>query len=177
MNERLAPDAILELINLTGTVIEIQDDPDSPDGNWLDAVSNNADSVCRTSFPNPTGNPTVGAGLQEFRALVRKYNGTGTPTARIELYENGSLIRAGNENNVTGNLVISFTWNANEIATADGSLVECRVYGTKTGGSLSVRATVEVGAIEWNCEYAAAGGLSILQLAQSLGGNASVMTA
>jgi hypothetical protein len=155
--EREAPDAILELSNLAGTVSEIQDDPDNPDGNWLDASSNNSDTLCRVSFPTPAGNPKVGADLQEFRALVRKYGGTGTPTAYVSLYENGNLIRSGSPVNVTGPLVISFTWNANEISTADGSLVECRVYGTKVGGAPSVRATVEVGAIEWNCEWELAG--------------------
>lgn len=154
--ERQSPDALLDQTNLTGTVSEIQDDPDSPDGNWLDAISNNANSICRTSFPTPTGNPTVGADLQEFRVLVRKFGGTGTPTARVELYEDGVLIRAGSENNVTGNLVISFTWNANEISNADGSLVECRLYGTKIGGAPTARASVEVGAVEWNVTYSAA---------------------
>jgi len=151
--ERQAPDAILELTNLTGTVSEIQDDPDSPDGDWLDAVSNNANSVCRVSFPTPTGSPTVGTDLQEFRALVRKFGGTGTPTARIELYEDGVLVRAGSEIDITTDTVLSFKWNANELATSDGSLVECRLYGTKTGGAPAVRATVEVGAAEWNVAY------------------------
>lgn len=34
---RLAPDAILAQTNLTGAVSAIQDDPDSPDANWLTA--------------------------------------------------------------------------------------------------------------------------------------------
>ncbi|GAG93885.1 unnamed protein product, partial [marine sediment metagenome] len=88
-NERQAPDVLIDQDNLNGSVTDIQDDPDSPDTNWLTAISNNANSACRASFPAPTGNPTVGADLQEFRALVRKMGGTGTPTARIELYENG----------------------------------------------------------------------------------------
>jgi hypothetical protein len=37
--ERQSPDALLELTNLIGTVSEIQDHPDSPDGDWLDAAS------------------------------------------------------------------------------------------------------------------------------------------
>jgi hypothetical protein len=151
--ERQSPDAILELDNLSGTVSEIQDDPDSPDSNWLDASSNNSDSAVRVSFPTPTGPPTVGTDLQEFRALVRKYGGTGIPTARVELYEDGSLVRAGSDIDITTDTVLSFKWNANEISTSDGSLVECRVYGTKAGGAPSVRATVEVGAIEWNVTY------------------------
>ena len=91
--ERQAPDEILELSNLSGTVSEIQDDPDDPDSNWLDASSNNSDSVVRVSFPTTTGPPTVGSNLQEFRVLVRKYGGTGTPQGRIELYENGAFVQ------------------------------------------------------------------------------------
>jgi len=151
--ERQAPDAILELSNLSGTVSEIQDDPDDPDSNWLDASENNVDTVARVSFATPTGPPTVGSNLQEFRVLVRKYGGTGTPTARIELYEDGSLIRAGSDIDVTTEQVISFLWNANELGTSDGSLVECRVFGDAVGGAPSTRATVEVGAIEWNVTY------------------------
>ena len=62
--ERQAPDATLELTNLTGTVSEIQDDPEDPDGDWLDADSNNADSVVRVSFPTPTGPPYGGEGYK-----------------------------------------------------------------------------------------------------------------
>jgi hypothetical protein len=165
-SERLAPGALLEQTNLSGSVTDIDDDPDSPDGSWLTASDNNTDSVARVSLPSPTGDPTVGADLQEFRAQVRKVGGTGTPQARIELYENGSLVRAGTDGNVTGTTVIAFTWNANELATADGSLVECRVYGTKSGGSPSARATVEVGAIEWNVEYSEAGVIGSLSVTE-----------
>jgi len=107
--ERKAPDAILST-DLTGSVGSIQDDPDSPDANWLTTTNNNADHHARVSFPTPTGSPTVGAGLQEFRARVRKYGGTGTPQARIELWENGVFVRAGSDTGVTGSQVIAFTW-------------------------------------------------------------------
>jgi hypothetical protein len=150
--ERLAPDVILST-DLSGAVGAIQDDPDSPDGNWLTTTDNNSDHYARVSFASPTGNPQVGADMQEFRALVRKYGGTGTPTARIELWENGVLIRAGGENNVTGPAVIAFTWNANELSNPDGSQVECYVYGSKTGGSPTTRASIEIGAVEWNCQW------------------------
>lgn len=153
--ERQSPDAIVASSELAGAVTAIDDDPDSPDASWLTASSNNVATMVSVSFPTPTGNPTVGAGLQEFRAQVRKFNGTGTPQARIELWQNGVLIRAGTNTGVTSTtgVVLSFTWNANEIAVADGSQVECRVIGTQSGGSPSVRATVEVGAVEWNVTY------------------------
>lgn len=154
--ERLAPDAILELVELSGVVGDIQDDPDSPDGNWLVASGNNVNTAVRVSFDTPTGDPTVGVDLQEFRALVRQYDEgqIGTPNARIELWEDGVLIRAGSDTPVPdGGIVLSLPWNANEIATGDGSLVECKVVGTKAGGGPSTRNTVEVGAIEWNVDY------------------------
>lgn len=154
--ERQSPDTILIMTELTGVVSDIQDDPDNPDGNWLAATGNNTNTDVRTSFPTPTGNPTVGTDLQEFRILVRQYDEgqSGTPDARIELWENGILIRAGSDTAVPqGGIVLSFTWNANELATPDGSLVECKVVGTKTGGSPAKRNTVEVGAVEWNVAY------------------------
>lgn len=155
--ERQSPDAILAITNLTpNDVTYIQDDPDSPDGNWLVAIGVLVNTDVRVSFPTPSGNPTVGADLQEFRALVRQFDEaqTGTPTARIELWENGTLIRAGAETDVPkGGIVLSFTWNANEIGTADGSLVECMVVGTKIGGPAGARNTVDVGAVEWNVDY------------------------
>jgi len=154
--ERQSPDVILELANLTpNNVAYIQDDPDAPDGNWLTAIANNTASICRTSFPTPTGNPTQGAGLQEFKCWVRKMGGTGTPTAWLELYEDGWLITAGTPVDIT-NLVgqmITLSWDAALLGTPDGSLVECRLNSTAVGGSPSGRATIEDGAVEWNVDY------------------------
>jgi hypothetical protein len=145
---RYAPDAILALVNLSGPVTSIDDDPDSPDANWLTTSNNNADTECQVSFPTPGGNLQAGADLQEFRVQVDKWDGTGTPNARVELWENGALVRAGSDTPISGPTVLSFTWNASEITNpAD---VECHVYGTKTGGAPSSRATVIVGAVEWN---------------------------
>lgn len=152
-SQTLSPDAILAQTSLTGTVSAIQDDPDTPDGAWLVASDNNSSTDVRVSFATPNTTPTVGAGLQEFRVRVRRFSASqsGVPTARVELWENGSLIRAGSEVNVTGTgQVISFTWNASELTTGSGANVECMVVGTKTGGSPTTRNTVDVGAVEWN---------------------------
>ena len=157
-NERQPPDAILAQTELTGVVGDIDDDPDAGDGNWLEASGNNVNTDVRTSFASPSADPKVGADLQEFRAEVKQFDGgqSGTPDARIELWENGSLVRAGSDVAVTSasSQVIAFTWNANELGTADGSLVEAKVVGTKSGGGPSARNSVEVGAVEWNVELA-----------------------
>jgi hypothetical protein len=173
--EREAPDAILTT-DLTGSVSDIQDDPDDPDGNWLTTTDNNSNHYARVSFPTPSAALLDGTDKQEFRALVRKYGGTGTPDARIELWENGSLIRAGSDIPISTDTVISFTWDSSELS-GDGSDVECYVYGTKSGGSPSSRASVEIGAIEWNAwievsgnlfYQAAAGGFGFSGLAAKL---------
>lgn len=158
--ERQAPDAVLASANLSNGLTEIDEDPDSPDGNWMVASGNNVDTDVRTSFPTPTGSPTVGAGLQEFKAWVRQFDEgqSGTPEVHIELWENGGLVRAGSKENVTtSGHMVTFTWNASELGTADGSLVECKVVGTKSGGSPGARNTVDVGAVEWNVTYSTGG--------------------
>ena len=155
--ERQSPDALLVQTNLTGAVAAIQDDPDSPDGNWLTADSNNANSVCRVSFPTPTGNPTTGAGLQEFRCWARlTANGTAC-SYDISLYENGTLVSSlatGSLTSTTGQ-ILAATWDASLLGTADGSLVEVELTVTKSGGAPSSRTTGEVGAAEWNVDYSA----------------------
>ena len=124
--ERQSPDTIAVSSNLSGVIGDIQDDPDSPDTNWMVASGNSSNVDVRVTFQTPTGNPTVGAGLQTFQAYVRQFDTgqTGDPNCRIELCENGAIIRAGSETSVTGSgQLISFTWDASVLATADGSLV------------------------------------------------------
>lgn len=156
-SERQSPDAILDITNLTpNDVTYVQDDPDIPDGNWLVADGNSVNVDVRTSFATPTGSPTVGIDLQEFRVWVRQFDTgqTGDPTCRIELWDNGALVRVSSDVTITGSgQILSFTWNANELGTANGSLVECKIVGTKSGGSPSKRNAVDVGAIEWNVVY------------------------
>ena len=157
--ERQSPDALITQTNLTGVVAAIQDDPNSPDGTWLVPIDNGTDTICRASFPTPTGNPTQGAGLQQFQIWVKAvYTGTlKTPTVRIELRETGGgaalATPLGNTTvtNTTG-ILLGGTWDANLLATTNGSAVECYVYGTASvaGGNKS---TIGVGAVEWNVDY------------------------
>ncbi|MEE8607214.1 MAG: hypothetical protein V3S55_06410 [Nitrospiraceae bacterium] len=156
--ETLRPDGQLSCSGLaTCDFLEHDEDPDVST-TTINATGNNTATEYGVDFPVPSGDPTVGAGLQEFRAGVLEFDSgqTGTPTARIELWENGSLVRAGSNTNVSTFAVLSFTWNASELATADGSLAQCKVIGTKTGGSPSTRNTVRIGHIEWNAGVDAA---------------------
>ena len=168
---RQVPDTILSQTALTGAVTDIDDDPDSPDLNWLIADNNNVNTAVRVSFPTPADSPTVGASLQEFHVQVREFDAgqTGTPTARIELWENGLLVRAGSEISIDGtSQLLSFSWDASELGTANGSLIECNVVGTRAGGSPGVRNSIEVGAIEWNADLTVDSGTNINTGAVSL---------
>jgi RHS repeat-associated protein len=48
--------------------------------------------------------------------------------------------------------VVSATWDASLLGTADGSAAELRVVRIRSGGNPNNRRTVEVGAAEWNAK-------------------------
>ncbi|TRZ54177.1 MAG: hypothetical protein D4S01_00020, partial [Dehalococcoidia bacterium] len=154
--ERLSPDTLIDQTELLGGLSYIQDDPDDPDGNWLEATGENVDTMAHVGFPTPALSPTPGTNLQEFRIWVKKIGGTGTPTVRIDLYEGGSFVGtvlAESDVTSTGGQLFYGKWNASSLSTPDGSAVECYIYGTRTGGGKKNRAAVSVGAVEWNVEY------------------------
>lgn len=150
---RLAPDAIdaTWTSNLVGTVSEIQDDPDSPDANWLDAVSTTTLSALRVSFPTPLGLLVTGSAVQEFRVQLRKRGGGGLPTYRLLVYEAGVLRITGETNSLfqasPESFVRSLLW---DIGAMNPAGIECHVEQLTLGGTGGSRAAVEVGAVEWN---------------------------
>lgn len=160
--ERKAPDAIISSsgLNVSGGIAYIQDDPDSADANWFTTTATNG--ALRISFPTPTGNPTPGAGVQEFRVRLRKNaSGGGDPTYTAELRETGggaALETLATDVALTSadpGAVISLPWNAANLGSADGSAVELYLVFTKGGGGPNER-NVEVGAAEWNVDYSVA---------------------
>jgi len=163
--ERKEPDVLIGSSGVTGVVGDIQADPDVKSGSWtaadpIRATGNNTNIEIHCSFPSPSGDLTVGAGLQEFRVLLRPFDSgqTGDPDWRIELWQGGTLVRAGSDTEIlndAGDTVVAFTWNANEITLIDGSDVEIKVFGTKSGGSPGKRNTIDIGAVEWNVDFTA----------------------
>jgi hypothetical protein len=157
--ERKSPDALLIQTNLSGALSAIADDPDTPDATWLTAISNNADGLLVVSFPAPSGNPTPGAGLQQFKFRVRNTPNNSTTFYNIYLRENGArvggLLIAGQINGTTGQ-TIAAVWDAAGLAGADGSGVEAELELVHAGGSPSNRTAGEVGAAEWNVTYSLA---------------------
>ncbi len=170
-SERMAPDTLISTTNLSGAVGDIDEDPDSGDANWLTAPGSNNNTEAYVSFGTPTASLETGADLQEIRAQVRKTNHSTDPDARIELWENGSLVSAGSDTTIssTSGTVLSYTWDATGRTAAQ---IEAKVIGTTGGGSPSNRASVEVGAIEWNAAVSGGGGESHYLRSKKSGGSA-----
>jgi hypothetical protein len=147
--ENMAPDAVLNSSSYSNTsVTRLQEDPSSDDTLWATASSNTASPNIRVSFPTPGGTLSTGQASQKIRVLVKKYNSnTGTPTARIDIYENGTLKVTGTTQNITSKTgqVIEQTFNAAGMNKAN---IEARVVATM-GGSSGKQNTVDVGAIQW----------------------------
>ena len=145
--------------NLTGALVaNLDDDPDAPDADWATATALGNTEV-RTGFVTPSAAPVTGAGVeQEFRVLLRKDAAAGTdPTYSIELWETGggaalATLASGVSLTSETGTVVSVTWDASLLGTADGSAVELRIVGTA-----SVDRSVEVGAVEWDARVPADG--------------------
>lgn len=153
-NERHSPDALISTSGVTigALVTMIQDDPNSPDLLWITASSNNTSGWVHVSFPSPTGPLKGGGNFQGFQVWVRKQGGTGSPWININVYDNGTLVGSGPTQFVdsTSGQLHAIVWNPSLIASGNMANVECRVVFTASGGGGPVRASVDVGAVEWN---------------------------
>ncbi|MBT5772979.1 MAG: DEAD/DEAH box helicase family protein [Dehalococcoidia bacterium] len=90
------------------------------------------------------------------RALIQMATGSGK-TYSIELWETGggaalATLASGVTLTPEVGTVVSVTWDASLLGTADGSAVELRIVGTA-----SVDRSVEVGAVEWGARVPASG--------------------
>jgi hypothetical protein len=136
-------------------IVNVQDNPDSPDSNWIASQGFDRSPVLRVSFPNQPGTLTAGADQQEFRVLVRKFRDVpATGTVCVQLWQSGSFIRAGSSVPVTSltGQIVSFLWNASELSPyPSGTYVECQVAVTESLEATSVnRNSADIGAIVWN---------------------------
>ncbi len=158
--------------NLTGDHTAVDDDPDSPGGDWRTASSNNSTSTAAHGFGTPTGSPNTGSGLQNFKIYARLTANATSCTYNVYLSESGTRLNGGSSI-ATGSLtsasgqLITASWDATLLGTADGSLVECEFVVTKSGGSPGNRTTGEVDAIEWNVDYSAGAVTSFMTISVS----------
>jgi hypothetical protein len=152
--ENLAPDAILTITDCSpNDVTYVQDDPDSPDANWIVADNNNVAPFLSLSFPTPVGTLTGGANVQTVQVLVRQFDEgqSGTPRVDIDVIDGTDddiVGHIGSPNNVpTGGVLFNITFNADEVI--DPANLRVEITATKTGGGPGARNTVDIGAVQW----------------------------
>jgi GH25 family lysozyme M1 (1,4-beta-N-acetylmuramidase) len=148
----LRPDSIVSQNGFTSTVplSAVSDDPDSPNSSWATTTSQ-VNSSIQVGFQNPTVPLLTGAGMQEFKVLLKTGNARAGATATIRLYEGSTLLSSSSTIMVTSTTgsVHSFTWDANLLANKSGTNVQCRIdtFSTTSGRD---KDEVDIGAIEWN---------------------------
>ena len=157
--ETLLPDGVVTSSNLTGAFADIDEGVDNFDGVYVTTGGSNGNTSLVLSFPTPSGSLTSGAGLQTFRARVRKNaSGGNTTTVRFEIYENGSPVGTVSGDTTissTTGVDISFTWDSSVLANVDGSGVEIGIFQQSggQGGNPNNRRWIEVDAADWIADY------------------------
>ncbi len=152
---------------------DIDDDPDSPDANFLIANDTNTDVSVRTSFSDPSRDISTGADLQEIRVEARKTAGSGVSDASlsIEIYEQGNptALFTSTAQNVTSadGEVFSFTFDAAILADISAGNLEVVVNGGRSGGTPSSRSAVDIGAIEFNSFSAGTSSSSMQEISEA----------
>lgn len=157
--ELLLPDSVVSTVNLTAAIADLDEGVDNFDGAYATNQGSNGNTLLVLGFPTPTGTLTTGAGLQTFRARVRKSASAGqTTTVRIELYENGTSVAQGPTETVTSTTGVDltpFTWNAQSLNLQSGVNVEIGIVQQNggQGGRANTRRWIEVDTADWEADF------------------------
>jgi len=147
-----AMDGVQSSAGLSGTTVANLDETVTmDDGAWADATAYNVNTSLKVSFASPSASLRTGQASQKIRALVKKFNAnSGSPTCRIDIYENGVLKVTGTTQNITSKTgqVIEQTFNA---AGMNKDNIEAKLVCT-VGGTGTKANTVSVGAVEWQAD-------------------------
>lgn len=150
-DSRYSPIAINTQTNLTGSLSSIQEDPDTPDANWLTA-SSKAQSILNVSFPAPPAPLLSGAGQQEFRVQVRPSSAISGGTVTIALYDSTTQETISSSYSIgTAATILSFTWDASLLSSPSSGNVRAQITGNGVySGKSTSQYAIEIGAVEWN---------------------------
>lgn len=118
------------------------------------ALDNNTDTSCVVSFAAPSQNlfPFLDAQLLGVQVGQFDTGQTGVPTVRLEVWELNGLTPVASSAEIpvtSGSQYVSFTWDATALTLIDGSTVEARVFGTRSGGGAAVMNSVNLGPFHW----------------------------
>lgn len=151
--ERVLPNGIVTTGVWSGTAADIDEDPFTYANDGELACNNVGTNTVRIQFATPSASPATGTDRQLFRVLTAYSQIPDSVT--FKLYENGveratlSTTIEGADPRLpsSGNRVVLIPWDAADLSTADGSLVElyCEVE-IGTGDDFDIRAA------DWACD-------------------------
>jgi hypothetical protein len=148
-NETLVGDTEITETGFSGNLTDIDEDADSPDGNWYTNSSTSAE--LHLGMENPAGALDESTDAQTVKVYLRKdASGGGTPTFTLEVYDNGSLHETlATDVNVTSDTgqLFTYTWTASGLSSPNN--VEIRITAASGGGGPN-RRYVEIGTVNWD---------------------------
>lgn len=161
--EDVDPDGTIAYSNETCTTTShstLNEDPDTPGGDWCDSVDDGTNTLWHLNMATPTGNPTTTSEGQTFAVYVKKccVAGGTNPTISLDLYCGGVLVENNGTSSVTSETgeLITQTFTFGGVCTSDGSDVEVYIDCQRSGGSGANRRSCSVDAVEWIADVAAA---------------------
>jgi hypothetical protein len=146
----------------TGAHSIIDDDPDSPGGDWCVSDSNNVNANWTVNMTDPSITLDDTSDAQVIAVYVRQFDTGqgGTPEIRLDIYDGtdcADLHESGTAQDVTGSgELITEAWTSSGISGKADVCVD--IVCIKSGGSPGNRNTCDIDAVEWRAAEAAAGG-------------------
>lgn len=165
----IPPDSIAASSNLTGAVGDIDEDPDTPDGNWATADASSTTTDIRVTFGSP---PAELYGEQNFRVLLRPTAGAASPFVTGYLFQNGTTITNLGVVTISSTSVAQWDWSAWVLASnTAGTDIELRLLAPP---GVSIGAVPAWSATPAPISSATEGGLHTLTVGTVVAGDLAV---
>jgi hypothetical protein len=118
------------------------------DGVWAGDVNVNASPTSRWAIGNPVHPLTFGHTTHTVSVLARKGSNTGNPTVAVDLFENGTLVKAlVSATTVTSTTGVSLSGTFATTDITNPNNIEVRVVVSGAAGGTTARNTAQVDAI------------------------------
>ena len=149
----------------TNAYATLDDDPDSPGGDWCTADNNNTSWTFMFTMDDPSGALDNSADAQVIEYYVQSFDEgqSADPDIQMSIYDTttvacDTLHEAGTLTSITDAgfpAKITDTWTSAGLSSPNDVCVE--IVCTKTGGSPGARNSCNIDALEWDVTLGAAG--------------------
>lgn len=149
----MATETLYATSHITGTFSNPNNAVGSETLNWAGDLNLNTNYTSRWAIGDPVNPLTSGFTTHTVTVQARKGTNTGTPTIQLNLYENGTLVKAltaaVNVTSLTGQL-ISGTFSTSEITNRNN--IEVEVVQVSAGGSPTARNSAQINYIQLDAD-------------------------